>query len=403
MDAIRLHEFGPAENLVFEQVGDPVPGPGQVRIAVGAAGIHLIDTALRAGRRMGPLPLPSLPAIPGREVAGVVESVASDVDTSWLGRRVVAHLGAASGGYASLAVADAGALHGLPDGLPLDGAVAMIGTGRTTMAILDAAAVSAGDVVLVTAAAGGIGSLLVQAAHSAGAFVVGVAGGPDKMRHVSSLGADIAVDYAEPSWPEAVRGALGDREVTLALDGVGGAIGRAALELLGPGGRLILFGFASGTPTELSAGDLFARGLTVSAAIGPRVMRRAGGMRALEEAALAEAASGRWVPVVGQRFPLAADRYQSAAVARASIARVVILIGTVVAAILVAGILLVVLEANRSNDIVKAVHDAAQFLAGPFDGLFNLARHKVEIAVNWGIAAVVWYALARVIARLLLR
>jgi hypothetical protein len=98
-----------------------------------------------------------------------------------------------------------------------------------------------------------------------------------------------------------------------------------------------------------------------------------------------------------------ADRYQSAAVARASIARVVILIGTVVAAILVAGILLVVLEANRSNDIVKAVHDAAQFLAGPFDGLFNLARHKVEIAVNWGIAAVVWYALARVIARLLLR
>jgi hypothetical protein len=98
-----------------------------------------------------------------------------------------------------------------------------------------------------------------------------------------------------------------------------------------------------------------------------------------------------------------ASRYEQAAMARASLARVVMAIATVVALILVAGILLVVLGANRSNDLVQAVHDAAQFLAGPFDGLFNLTRHKVEIAVNWGIAAVVWYALGRLITRLLLR
>jgi hypothetical protein len=90
-------------------------------------------------------------------------------------------------------------------------------------------------------------------------------------------------------------------------------------------------------------------------------------------------------------------------VARASVARVVTLIATVVALILVAGILLIVLEANRSNEIVQVVHDAAKWLAGPFDGLFNLAKHKVEVAVNWGIAAVVWYAIGRFIARLLLR
>jgi hypothetical protein len=98
-----------------------------------------------------------------------------------------------------------------------------------------------------------------------------------------------------------------------------------------------------------------------------------------------------------------ASRYESAAAARASIARVVIVIGGLVAAILVLGIVLVLLKANRSNDIVKAVHDAASFVAGPFDGLFKLDRKRVETAVNWGIAAVVWYALARVIARLILR
>jgi hypothetical protein len=98
-----------------------------------------------------------------------------------------------------------------------------------------------------------------------------------------------------------------------------------------------------------------------------------------------------------------AKRYQRTAIARASIARAVILVGSLVAAILVLGILLVLLKANPSNEIVKAVHDAASFLAGPFDGMFTLDRKRVETAVNWGIAAVVWYAIARVIARLILR
>jgi hypothetical protein len=98
-----------------------------------------------------------------------------------------------------------------------------------------------------------------------------------------------------------------------------------------------------------------------------------------------------------------ADRYAEAAAARASIARVVILVATAVAAVLVLGIVLVALEANPSNDIVQVVRDAARFLAGPLDGLFTLERNKVEVAVNWGIAAVVWFLLGRLIARLLLR
>jgi len=98
-----------------------------------------------------------------------------------------------------------------------------------------------------------------------------------------------------------------------------------------------------------------------------------------------------------------ANRYEGAAVARASIARFIILLGTVVAAILVLGIVLVLLKANPSNDIVQAVRDAARFLAGPFDGLFTFDNNRIEKAVNWGIAAVVWYAVAHLIARLLLR
>jgi NADPH:quinone reductase len=304
MHAIRLHEFGPPENLVYEEVEDPRPGPGQVRIAVAACGVHLIDTTIRAGVQRGPMPLPDLPAIPGREVAGVVDALGSGVDDSWLGRRVVAHLGPASGGYAELAVRDVDAVHALPAGVAEDEAVAMIGTGRTTLGILEVAQVTPADVALITSAAGGIGSLLVQAVREAGAVAVGLAGGEAKLARVQELGATAAIDYTAPDWPDAVREALGDASVTVAFDGVGGDVGRGALELLAPGGRLILFGFSSGEPTRLSAADLFARGLTASAAIGPRILNRPGGMRDLEEQALAALAAGRLSPLV-QRFPLA--------------------------------------------------------------------------------------------------
>src|SRR3954451_19474036 len=85
---------------------------------------------------------------------------------------------------------------------------------------------------------------------------------------------------------------------------------------------------------------------------------------------------------------------------RATVARVLRAIGTIVAAILVAGILLVLLGANRGNDIVSVVLDAARWLAGPFDGLFQVDRHKTEIAVNWGLAAIVYFGISRFLARL---
>ena len=193
----------------------------------------------------------------------------------------------------------------MPDGLAADVAVAAIGTGRTAVAILDQAAIGPDEVVLVTAAAGGLGGLFLQGARAAGAVAVGAAGGPEKVTAVRALGADVAVDYREPDWPERVVEALDGRRVSVALDGVGGALGRAALELLAPGGRILLFGFSSGEPTPLTTRDLMRLGITASWALGGGI---AGRMRELETRALADAAAGRLVPVVGQRFPLSRRR-----------------------------------------------------------------------------------------------
>ena len=315
MHAIVQHEFGPPENLRYEEAADPEPGPGQARIAVAAAGVHLIDTSIRSGAQMGPMPLPELPMIPGREVAGVVDAVGPGVEPGWLGRRVVAHLGWASAGYAERAVREVEHLHPLPDGVAADVAVAMIGTGRTAMSILDTAAIRAGDVVLVTAAAGGLGALLSQAAADAGATVVGVAS-PEKLDRVSAA---IPVDYTRPGWPETVREALDGREVTVALDGVGGEAGRAAFELLARGGRHVLYGWSSGRMTAITSGDIVSRGLTVSSALV-----RPGSIRELEERALAAAADGRLVPLL-TRFRLAdAAAAHRALETRATVGKVVL-------------------------------------------------------------------------------
>jgi NADPH2:quinone reductase len=304
MHAIRLHAFGPAENLTHEQVDDPIPGPGQVRIAVAAAGVHLLDTALREGIR-GPLPEPpALPTIPGREVAGVVESLGEGVAHLWLGKRVVAHLGFAPGGYAELAVTDVERAHEIPENLDFAQAVAMIGTGRTTMGILQFAELGPDSVAVIPAAAGGIGTLLVQYAKHAGATVIGLAGGPEKTARVQANGADLAVDYKDPSWPDKIRAYLGGRTATVVFDGVGGDVARETVALLGPGGRHIVFGWSG---EGIHDGKPYLVDGVSEQVLGPVMMQRAGGpdpVRTLELRALTEAAAGRLVPAV-QRFPLA--------------------------------------------------------------------------------------------------
>lgn len=292
MRAVRHHTFGPADVLRLEDLPDPRPAAGEVRIAVQAAGVHVLDTLIRSGQMAPTTPSPGLPTVPGREVAGVVDEVGPDADPRWLGRRVVAHLGpGASGGYAELAVVDQARVHDIPDGLDARTAVAAIGTGRTAAGVLAHAAITADDVVVVTSAAGGLGTLLLQGARAAGARAVGLAGG-SKLGVVRQHGADVAIDDRDPAWAGRLRAA--QPRLTLLLDGRGGIVARTAHGLLEPGGRMVRF---SGDQEGYDAPDR-----PVVDVLGPAITGR---LVEFEREALAAAVDGSRVPYVGSVFALA--------------------------------------------------------------------------------------------------
>lgn len=297
-----VHEFGPPSVLIPEEVPDPVPGPGEVVVEV--ANVTFVETQVRGGRAPHPSMLPSLPAILGNGVGGVVASVGDDVDPGLIGRRVVASL-RGTGGYAERTLADATGLIDIPEELNTEEAVALLADGRTAMLLARAAAIRPGEMVLVEAAAGGVGSLLVQLALNAGARVVGAAGGQRKLAVVRGLGASLVVDYTESGWSTRLRAELNGVDVV--FDGVGGTIGRAAFELLRPGGRFCAFGMASGAFAQVSDEEAAARQVTLISGGRPRPEE----LRELVQAAIAEAVAGRLHPLIGQTFPLdrAADAH----------------------------------------------------------------------------------------------
>ncbi|TLF68524.1 zinc-binding dehydrogenase, partial [Nonomuraea sp. KC401] len=295
MRAVVVRECGGPEALVLEKVPDPVPGPGQVLIEVMVAGITFVETQVRAGR--GPWPA-ELPAILGNGVAGAVLSTGEGVDPALAGTRVVSTLGG-YGGYAELAVAGADDLITLPENLSPEAAVALLADGRTAVGLATAAAPRPGEWVLVEAAGGGVGSLLVQLARDAGARVVGAASSAAKRDLAAGLGAELTVDYTDPDWARLVRTATGGLDVV--FDGVGGEIGTAAQGLLKDGGRLSVYGMAGGPMTTPDP--------RVTAVAWP-----ATDLRELSRQALDLAATGRLRPVIGATFPL-----ESAAEAHAAI------------------------------------------------------------------------------------
>jgi NADPH:quinone reductase len=323
MQAVVTHEFGPPSVLVPEEVPDPAPGPEQVVVDVGVANVTFVETQVRAGRPPSPAMLPTLPAILGNGVGGVVASVGERVDAGLVGRRVVASLGG-TGGYAERAVADSVALIDIPDALGTQEAVALLADGRTALLLMRAAAVRAGETVLVEAAAGGVGSLLVQLAASAGARVIGAAGGERKVRLARELGASVVVDYTQPGWADRVASEVGSLDVV--FDGVGGSIGRAAFELVGAHGRFCAFGMASGSFANIS--DEAAEARQVQLIRGGRATSQE--LRDLAQSALAEAAAGRLHPVIGQTFPLEQAAHAHARIERrATVGKTLLLIEAV--------------------------------------------------------------------------
>jgi NADPH:quinone reductase len=308
--AVVIREFGPPEVLEPADVAEVRAEPDEVVIEVEFASVTFVETQVRAGRPPHPSMLPTLPAILGNGVGGTVSE-----GSPWAGRQVVASLNG-TGGYAERAVSPVARLIGIPDGLATRDAVALLADGRTALALVRHADLRAGETVLVEAAGGGVGTLLVQIARRAGARVVALAGQPRKLALARDLGADVTVDYSHDGWERQVRDLAG--QVDVVFDGVGGDIGLAAFGLLGAGGRFCPFGMASGSFAPVPPDLARDRQVTVRAGAGGSPEELA----ELARTALAEAAAGRLRPVVGQEFELAeAARAHAAIEARQTVGK----------------------------------------------------------------------------------
>jgi NADPH2:quinone reductase len=293
MQAIVVQAFGGPEVLRPADVPDPVPVAGQVVVDVELASVTFVETQQRAGRPPHPSMQPQLPWIPGNGVGGVVSQVVDDVDAGLVGMRVVTTTGG-SGGYATRVAVSAEGLLAVPDGVSLEDATALLADGRTAVALARRAEIREGETVLVLAAGGGVGSLLVQLAVGTGATAVGAASSERKLVLARALGAAHTVDYTQRGWVDDLV------EVDVVFDGVGGELGLESLARVRPGGRVLSFGQASGTFTESSTGALARRGVTMLRGTGARPDESG----ALSAIALAEAAAGRLKPHVGQVLPL---------------------------------------------------------------------------------------------------
>lgn len=303
MHAIRLSRFGAPDVLEPVELPVPSPGQGEALIRVQAAGVNYFEVLMRQDRYAM---TPELPMIPGVEVAGIVEALGPGVTMPAVGTRVAAPLFAMgrAGGYAQFVPADAALLVPLPDDLPFEAAAALMVQGLTALHLLRRSP-PRGKSILVNAAAGGVGSLLIQLARQAGASrIIAAAGSPEKLDLARSLGAGVGVDYRSAGWIDQVLAATEGEGIDIAYDLVGGAQTGACLETLARAGELVCAAmgrFELGKP-EVEA--LLGRNQSLKGfALLP--LLRADGLRTDPENLFAQAAAGSLKAVIGGRFPLA--------------------------------------------------------------------------------------------------
>jgi NADPH2:quinone reductase len=318
MKAVLAHSFGPPSVLNIEDVPDPIAGPGEVLIEVFAASVIFMDTRVRAGKSAWWRP--ELPYIPGNGVGGIIRDVAAGVDRQLIGRRVIAPI--ASGGYAELAVAGADDCVPIPDGFESLIAIALIADGRTAVRLTRAARPAIGEWVLVEAAGGGLGSLLVQLARNTGARVIGAASTVEKRELAVKLGAALAIDYMDPDWAQQIRDIIDGNGLDLVFDGVGGEIGATAFNLVRDGGRFVVHGSASGSPTAPDAHVVQDRHLDF---FGPDAGSETPANR-LIQLALDEATRGRLEPSIQQTLPLEDAARAHAAIENRSVTGRIVLV-----------------------------------------------------------------------------
>ena len=245
MRAVVITKHGPPEVLQVQERPDPVAGPGEIRIAVKAAGINFADLLARTG--MYP-DAPKTPSVVGYEVAGVVESLGEGVTEYQIGDRVIG--GTKFGGHAELVVSKVSDTLPLADGLSFEqGAAIPVNYGTAYAGLVIMGGVRRGDRVLIHAAAGGVGISATQIAKNLGAEIFGTAS-PSKHDAIRGFGVDHAIDYRNEDFAEVVLRLTNDEGVDVAFDAIGPSSFRKDYRILRPGGRLICYGLSEAQTGE---------------------------------------------------------------------------------------------------------------------------------------------------------
>jgi NADPH2:quinone reductase len=244
MRAVLCHAWGPVEDLQLGEVPPPVPGDGEVLIAVRAAGINYADAIMIAGHYQTK---PPLPFSPGLEAAGMVAACGNRVTRFRPGDRVMAIL--AHGGLAELAAAPEAETFAIPGRMSFEEAGAFpIAYISSHVALRWQARLEPGETLLVLGAAGGVGLTAVEIGKAMGARVIAAASTAEKLAVAQERGADDVVNYVEEKLTDRVMALTNGKGADVCFDPVGGDLFDAALSSLGWGGRILLIGFVAGVP-----------------------------------------------------------------------------------------------------------------------------------------------------------
>ncbi len=303
MHAIRFHNLGEPDVLKLETLDQPTPRVGELLIKMEAAGLNFSDILVRRG--MYPEPA-VLPHTPGSEVAGEVVGVGAGVEAFAVGDRVAGVSPWRSGGYAEYAILPADVAASIPSGVTAAQAIAASNQGATAYHLLTTmAALAPGKSVLVSAAGGGVGGLIIQLAKRLGAgTVIGLASTGAKRAAALASGADFAIDPHASGWADEVRAQL-PHGVDIFLDSVGGEVFETAVGLLGPFGRAVAYGLASGQQVPVMPMALLQHCHGVAGFHLDAVMAREGVMAETLGRLYAMVASGELTPRIAKSFTLA--------------------------------------------------------------------------------------------------
>jgi NADPH2:quinone reductase len=258
MRAVRCHELVGPSALRYDEIEPPTPKDGEVAIDVNAAGVNFPDVLITEGKYQFQ---PTLPFIPGNEVAGVVHSVGRGVTRVKPGDRVAATM--IHGAFAERVVVPEPAAMPIPDGVSDSEAAACLVTyGTMYHGLVERASLQKGETVLVLGAAGGVGLAAVDLAKALGARVIAAASSAEKLEVCRELGADALIDYGKENLKERAK-ALSNGGVDVVVDPVGGEYADAALRATGWNGRFLVIGFASGNIPKVPLNLVLLKGCQI--------------------------------------------------------------------------------------------------------------------------------------------